>query len=90
VTPGFADTTWVCLGVVAFAGLISLRTHYPAEETPDPPEYGIEEVRPVTRPEDAAPASTRLDDLMLVTLVMGLVACAVFVWLNLPRFVATG
>ena len=30
------------------------------------------------------------DDIMLAALVVGLVACAVFVWLNLPPLMADG
>jgi hypothetical protein len=88
--PSIPGTAWICLGVGLFAGLISLRAHHAGTHPTLPlPDY-TEKVRPAVTAKEVAPVSTLLDDIMLAALVVGLVACAVFIWVNLPRLMAIG
>ena len=83
--------TAACLGVGLLAGLISLRTFHASHDRVAPtPEFTDEPPLAATSPDDFAAGATRLDDIMLAALVVGLVACAVFVWLNLPPLMADG
>jgi len=79
------------LGVGLLAGLISVRAYHASHERAVPTSELTRDPRvEVTSPDDLAAGATRLDDLMLAALIVGLAACAVFVWLTLPRLMADG
>jgi hypothetical protein len=83
--------TAACLGVGLLAGLISLRTYHASHDhVVATPDFKDDPPLAATSTEDFAAVATRLDDLMLAALLVGLVACAVFVWLSLPRLMADG
>jgi hypothetical protein len=91
MAPRFLTAASVCLGIGVLAGLISLRTYHPGSDRMAPPLEPTDRLPAAVRPaEEMADGATRLDDVMLVVLVLGLVACAVFVWLNLGRLMAYG
>ena len=90
-TPRFLTAASVCLGIAMLAGLISLRPYHADDERFAPTRRPTDHVPiAVQPPEDLGTRATLLDDLMLGALIVALAACAVFVWLNLPRFMATG
>ncbi len=90
MAPRLLPMASVCLGLGVLGGLISLRYHAGSDRMV-PPAEPADRLSIAVRPaEEMADGATPLDDVMLVVLVLGLVACAVFVWLNLGRLMANG
>ena len=86
----FLTTASICLGIGMLAGLISLRAYHPSDDPIAASPQRANRLPIAVCPPEEATAATRLDDVMLVVLVVGLGACAAFVWMNLGRLMANG
>jgi hypothetical protein len=87
VAPAVAATRAGLMSVSVYRPEAGIALPEPARDLPiaiPPPAMAIPPA------EEAVARVTLFDDLMLGVLIVGLVACAVFVWINLPRFLATG